>query len=268
MSALWLPASPCTPRCLGAPGRARRTGRLAAFLAALLVAALAAPALAVLPGRFAGALTRALARTVLRALGVRVVVRGRAPRTPALLVANHVSWLDPLVLLAVVPARAVAKREVRAWPLVGALVAATGAIFIDRLRPRTLPATVAAIRAALRGGASVLAFPEGTTTCGAEPRRLRPALFQAAVDAGAPVVPSAIRYDSPAAAFVGDDTLAASLRRVATAGRLTVTVTLGPALYPEPGADRRALARAAEATIGPVAAPAWAPTHHALDLAA
>jgi hypothetical protein len=85
-------------------------------------------------------------------------------------------------------------------------------------------------------------------------------MFQAAVDAGAPVLPLAITYDSPAAAFVGDDTLWSSVRRVAALRGLTVTLAGGPALHPAVDADRRMVARAAQASVGLTPA--------ALDLAA
>jgi hypothetical protein len=75
-------------------------------------------------------------------------------------------------------------------------------------------------------------------------------MFQAAIDAGAPVVPIAITYDSTAAAFVGDDSLWASVRRVAGLRSLTVTLIFAPALRPAAGADRRVLARAAQASVG------------------
>jgi 1-acyl-sn-glycerol-3-phosphate acyltransferase len=66
--------------------------------------------------------------------------------------------------------------------------------------------------AALRAGRSVAVFPEGTTFCGAARGRFRPAVFQAAVDAGAPVAPVSIAYGSTAPAF-GDDSLWSSVRR-------------------------------------------------------
>ena len=99
------------------------------------------------------------------------------------MVANHVSWLDVVVLLAHLPARMLAKREVRGWPVVGRLAVAMGTVFIDRDRPRTLPARVAAVAGALRDGGVVVAFPEGTTWCGRTGGPLRPAVFQAAVEA-------------------------------------------------------------------------------------
>ncbi|GAA2507291.1 lysophospholipid acyltransferase family protein [Winogradskya humida] len=197
-----------------------------------------------------GAALRSVARALLAALGVKLVWRGPAPRRGSLLVANHVSFLDILALLAVTPVRLVAKSEVGTWPLVGAVAKAGGAIFLDRSRPRTLPLAVADVAASLRAGRSVAVFPEGTTFCGAERGKFRPAVFQAAVDAGVPVVPISIRYASPAAAFIGDDTLWSSIRRVVALRGLTVTLVGSPALRPEPGADRRVLARAAQASAG------------------
>ncbi|MER7458590.1 lysophospholipid acyltransferase family protein [Micromonospora sp. NPDC126480] len=273
---LWRPASGCGPACL--PGAVpavptvRRAARLAAGLGMLLAGAALAVLLPLLPARERRALLRGWARTTARALGVRLVVRGRLPRRRALLVANHVSWLDILAVLAVAPARLVAKREVRAWPLIGQLAAAAGAVFVDRSRPRDLPRTVARVAGALRAGRPVAVFPEGTTWCGdaagCRPGGgFRPALFQAAIDAGAPVVPLRIGYRcattdaaTTAAAFLGDETLWRSLRRVLAARGLEVSVVVTAALHPAPGADRRALARAAESAVHlvPAARPAAA----------
>ena len=244
---MWMPSSGCGDRCR--PGDAARssswtaTVRVLTLLAVLLGGLLPAALLG-------GAALRALPRGILAALGVRLVWRGPAPRPGSLLVANHVSWLDILVLWAVAPVRLVAKGEVGAWPGIGVLAGLSGAIFIDRSRPKQLPRTVAEVTAALRSGRTVAAFPEGTTSCGVNQGRFRPALFQAAIDAGAPVVPATLRYDSTAAAFIGEDTLWASVRRVAALRSLTVTLVTAPALRPAGGADRRLLARAAQASTG------------------
>jgi 1-acyl-sn-glycerol-3-phosphate acyltransferase len=245
-STTWQPTSACGPHCRSADARHVGSGtavlRLAALFGVLVSALVLVPLL-----RHSAA--RVVSRGILAALGVELRWRGSAPRPGSLLVANHVSWLDVVALLAVAPVRLVAKHDVRAWPAVGALAALTGSIFVDRSRPKRLPGTVAEVAAALRAGRSVAVFPEGTTFCGAERGRFRPAVFQAAVDAGAPVMPIAIRYASPHAAFVGDDTLWSSVRRVAGLRGLTVTLVGSPALRPEPGADRRALARATQVTI-------------------
>ena len=151
------------------------------------------------------------------------------------------------MLLAHGSTRIVAKAEVREWPGIGTIAAALGTIFIYRGRPRRLPQTVAEVGAALRAGHVVAAFPEGTTWCGRDEGRFRPALFQAALDARAPVVPVTLRYPTTAAAFVGDDTLWASLCRILAVRDLTVTVIAAPALYAEPRTTRRDLARFATA---------------------
>jgi 1-acyl-sn-glycerol-3-phosphate acyltransferase len=244
---MWQPVSGCGDRCRdGSYPRALPGAvglRVLALAAVLLGGLLLTPLLR-------GVALRGVARGMLAVLGVRVRRRGPAPRPGSLLVANHVSWLDILVLVAVAPVRLVAKGEVGGWPGIGALAGLSGAIFIDRSRPKALPATVAEVTAALRSGRTVAAFPEGTTFCGANQGRFRPALFQAAIDANVPVVPASICYDSTAAAFIGDDTLWDSVRRVAALRSLTVTLVTAPALRPAADADRRALARAAQSSMG------------------
>lgn len=255
---LWRPRSACDVGCLptGYPPVAGGTAvlRVVGLMGVLLGGVLLVPVLAVLRGTVRSGLVRALARAALAVLGIRVSVRGRSPRPGSLLVADHVSWLDVVVLLAATPARLIAKREVRDWPAVGVLGAASGSLFVDRSRPRRLPTTVAEVAAALRAGDSVAVFPEGTTSCGVAAQSWRPAMFQAAVDAGALVVPVAIAYQADgeatqATAFVGDDSLWASICRIAGLRRPAVSLVWAPPLHPAAGADRRSLARAAQATV-------------------
>ncbi|MEV6814444.1 lysophospholipid acyltransferase family protein [Micromonospora sp. NPDC051296] len=264
---LWRPISGCGPDCLPLPGQspavpvARQVGRAAALLGMLGLGIGLAALLPLLPTEERHAATRGWARATARACGVRLTVRGRLPRRRALLVANHVSWWDILAVLAVAPARLVAKHEVGRWPLVGLLARAAGTVFVDRSRPRALPATVARVAAALRANRSVAVFPEGTTWCGAgggcrPPAGFRPAMFQAAIDSGAPVVPLRIGYrcgvtgePTTAPAFVGDETLLRSVRRVLAVRDLAVTVEIAAPLHPGRAADRRTLARVAESVV-------------------
>ncbi|WP_091090200.1 lysophospholipid acyltransferase family protein [Micromonospora nigra] len=275
---LWLPASGCYPACLPVDGAvpavsaARQAARLLAVLGMLLLGVGMAAVLPVLPVRERRTALRSWARATVRAFGVRLVVRGRLPRRRALVVANHVSWLDVPALLAVAPARMVAKGEVRGWPLLGLLARVGGTLFVDRSRPRDLPEAVGRVRAALRTGHTVAVFPEGTTWCGVSAgcrpaRGFRPALFQAAVDAGTPVVPLRISYGcagtgapSTATAFLGEETLWRSVRRVLAAPGLVVSVTVAGVLHPAAGTDRRALARAAESAVRLVPSSAGRPS--------
>lgn len=255
---MWLPTSTCDSGCLPPAGAVPRVSpptvlaRLVAVLAVVLVALAVVP---LLPRALVPAAVRRLARALLAALGVRHAARGPLTRRGALVVANHVSWLDVVVLTAYFPCRLLAKQEVGTWPVIGRLARAAGTIFIDRTRPRTLPATIGRVTAALRDGAVVAAFPEGTTWCGHAGGRFRPALFQAAVSAGAVVTPVRLTFrladstTTTVAAFVGDDTLVASFLRVLTARGLSIGVRAHGPLRTAPGASRRRLASTVHAVV-------------------
>ncbi|MEV5884272.1 lysophospholipid acyltransferase family protein [Streptomyces sp. NPDC052020] len=249
----WLPSAPCTPQsCVDPAGAAAAAPRAVLRLTAVAVLLLTGIALAPLAGRLPARPVRWWCRWIVRAAGVRVRLGGAAaPTGGLLLVAHHVSWLDIPLLAAVRPARMLAKAEIRRWPVAGAL-AARGALFIERDRLRALPGTVARVAEALRGGRAVAVFPEGSTWCGRAHGPFRRAVFQAALDAGVPVQPVRVGYRTGAGAvstvpaFVGADTLMASLWRVASARGLVAEVEVRPAIPPGRHPDRRALAQAAQ----------------------
>ncbi|MFJ8791863.1 lysophospholipid acyltransferase family protein [Streptomyces sp. NPDC102462] len=264
---VWLPSAPCTPgACVEPTGSATAVPRAVLRITGVVVLVLTGIALSPLGGRVPAGLVGRWCRAIVRAAGVQVRITGTAaPTGGLLLVANHISWLDIPLLAAVRPARMLAKTEIRRWPVAGALAARAGALFIERDRLRALPGTVARIAQSLRGGAAVVAFPEGSTWCGRAQGRFHRAVFQAALDADVPVQPVRLHYRvaggpaSTAPAFVGEDTLLASLWRVATSRGLVAEVEVRPVIPAGSHPDRRSLARAAE----PVAhEPGW--THAAL----
>ncbi|MET9593891.1 lysophospholipid acyltransferase family protein [Streptomyces sp. NPDC006516] len=262
----WLPTAPCTPRdCAGheGPGRLPPVAvvLLLAGCALTLLGVLCVPAVRLLEPARRDQLIRVWAFAVVRAFGVRIRVTGcpvepgAAPRGE-LVVANHVSWLDIPLLAVVRPARMVAKSEIRGWPVFGRIAALGGTLFIERDRLRALPGAVRALSGALAAGSSVAVFPQGSTWCGrSSGGRFRPAAFQAAIDAGAAVRPVRIGYRTArtdaagAAAFVGDDPLAASLWRVVSAAGLTAEIRVLPLIPAGSEPDRRALARAAQCAV-------------------
>ncbi|WP_308013563.1 lysophospholipid acyltransferase family protein [Streptomyces beigongshangae] len=232
--------------------------RLVSLLAVVAAGIALIPAVGRFPAGTRDRLVRAWCRTIVRTAGVRVRSTGAAPpRGGLLLVANHISWLDIPLLAAVRPGRMLAKAEIRRWPVAGALVAGGGALFIERDRLRALPGTVARVADTLRGGAAVVVFPEGSTWCGRARGRFRGAAFQAALDARAAVQPVRLRYrydgGAPATvpAFVGSDSLPASVWRVVTARGLVAEVDVRPVLPPGAAPDRRTLARTAEEAVAP-----------------
>jgi 1-acyl-sn-glycerol-3-phosphate acyltransferase len=252
----WLPVSPCGADCHPPPGRAQALlvfSRLCG-LAALLVTTLVGVAL--LPGRARARWLCACYRAVLRCSGVRVRVAGELGDGGELLAVNHVSWIEVLAVGTLRPVRMVAKREMGEWPVIGRVARRSGALFVDRAGLRGLRATVSATADALRDGADVAVFPEGTTWCGAAAGPFRRAVFQAAIDAAAPVRPIAVVLRLPggeratAAAFIGEQTLWDSLLRVLRLPALDCELTILPAI--PPSADRRELARQAGDAIAAV----------------
>ncbi|MEO7708512.1 MAG: 1-acyl-sn-glycerol-3-phosphate acyltransferase [Caldimonas sp.] len=186
-------------------------------------------------------------RQMLAVLGVRLVVNGTAASGRVLLCANHVSWLDILVIQAVVSARFVSKSEVQRWPLVGRLATAASTLFVVRSRRRDAVRVLHDVTVALSEGTIVAVFPEGTTGSGRVLLPFHANLMQAAIVAQASIQAVALRFSdrqdrfSSAATFVGATTLVGSLGRIATADGLTAHLTLLPAIDVN-GAGRRALA--------------------------
>jgi 1-acyl-sn-glycerol-3-phosphate acyltransferase len=144
-----------------------------------------------------GVLFRRWCQTVLKVAGIRLMARGRCPESASLVIANHLSYLDVMVLGADVPMVFVAKSEVASWPVVGPLCAFVGTLFIDRSSRAGLPAVTTSVANLMAAGIRVMVFPEGTTTAGDQLLPFRPALLQPAIDQGAAVVCATLMYETP-----------------------------------------------------------------------
>jgi len=256
----WLPRASCDASCVRA-GAGAAAGQpvvvawrvaLRATFALLLLSA--TPLLAIpMPGR--SHIQRGYCRLMLRCLGVRITVSGGPIRNLAgvLVVSGHVSWVDIFAIGAVMPGRFVARADLVDWIGLGMVARLMKVIPIDRASLRRLPDVVSTVADRLRAGQTVVAFPEGTTWCGLAYGPFRPAMFQAAVDAGRPVQPLRLSYHhrdgrpSTVAAYVGDDTLMASIRRLVTARRTVVHVQVESLQLP--GTSRRDLAARCEAAV-------------------
>ncbi len=177
---------------------------------------------------------------------VRVTVVGQWPRAPAVIVANHVSWIDPLVLLALGPAVPLAKREVLAWPVVGPMARRLGAVFVRRSDPHSGAVALRCLARALCAGQTVLGFPEGTTSA-AGPLPFRRGLFGLARMARVPVVPVALAWGDARAAWVGDAHFVPHWLSLCGGPPMCVEVRVGRALLP--GASPEALADEARGQV-------------------
>src|SRR5687767_5398099 len=214
-----------------------RTIKLPGVILVLLGGFVAAAFFPLLPRAPRLAITQAWSRVLLAVLGVRLDLEGEIHPRPALLVANHVSWLDVLAISALRPSVFVCKSEIAAWPALGWLLGRADTIFMRRDSAVAASQAVVVASQQLRAGWSVAVFPEGTSTQGDEVLPIAAALFQAAVDAGAPVQALALNYSSRAAVYAGDTSFGESLLAIAAAGGLCVSLSVLPALAAV--ADRR-----------------------------
>ncbi|MCU0841227.1 MAG: 1-acyl-sn-glycerol-3-phosphate acyltransferase [Thiobacillaceae bacterium] len=199
----------------------------------------------------------AWARRLLAILNVRVGVIGRLPAVRgegALIVANHVSWLDIHLLHSLLPSRFVSKAEVREWPVIGWLSSAAGTLYLERAKKSDAHRVHTEMAELLRSGECLALFPEGTTTDGTRLRAFHATLFQPAVAAGARVWPAVIRYRhadgrvNTDAAYYDDISLGQSLRRILRQEAIYAEVRfLAP--IPATGLHRKELARQSEAAI-------------------
>jgi 1-acyl-sn-glycerol-3-phosphate acyltransferase len=132
-------------------------------------------------------------RFACRVVGIRVTTRGSMPRS-GLLVCNHLTYLDVIVLSSTGPCVFVAKRDITAWPLFGWLAYAAGTIFVDREHRLSSPAVVDLVHDAIAGGLVVVLFPEGTSSDGSTVLPFKSALLESAVQLRCPVAAAAIGY--------------------------------------------------------------------------
>jgi len=194
------------------------------------------------------------ARRLLKVLGVRAQIDA-APSLPggALLVCNHVSWLDIYLIHAAQRVHFVSKSEVRAWPVAGWLAHKTGTLFLERGRRADTARVNAEMRALMQAGAWVAVFPEGTTGDGRALRRFLPSLLQPAVELDCAIVPAALRYRtlageySAAPAYIDEMSLWQSFRQIVSEPGLVAELHFGEPILPD--RHRRELAAQAEQSV-------------------
>jgi 1-acyl-sn-glycerol-3-phosphate acyltransferase len=182
--------------------------------------------------------------------GIHLRVLGQpVPNGPALMVANHISWLDILVIHAARHCRFVSKSDIREWPLVGMLATGAGTLYIERTSRKDALRMVKDMADAMKNGDVVAVFPEGTTSDGRDLLPFHANLIQAAIQADAPVQPMSLKFTdaqtgepSLAPCYIGDDTLLGSMWRTLRSPAITAVVHFGP-LQTAQGRDRRAWAQ-------------------------
>jgi len=167
------------------------------------------------------------------------------PNGPALIVSNHISWLDISIIHAARHCRFVSKSDIRDWPLLGALATGAGTLYIERTSRKDALRMVKDMAQAMQNGDVVAVFPEGTTSDGRDLLPFHANLIQSAILAQAPVQPMSLQFvdaksgePSFAPCYIGDDTLLGSMWRTLSAPRILAVVHFGELQHAE-GRDRR-----------------------------
>lgn len=201
-------------------------------------------------------LVQAWALQLLALWGIHLKVVGQPVVSgPALMVSNHISWLDILVIHAARYCRFVSKSDIRSWPVVGALATGAGTLYIERASRRDALRMVHDMADAMKQGDVVAVFPEGTTSDGRELLPFHANLIQSAIVAEVPVQPMSIQFVDArtgemtlAPCYIGDDTLLVSVWRTLTAEPITAVVHFGQAQTAD-GRDRRRWASDLRASV-------------------
>jgi 1-acyl-sn-glycerol-3-phosphate acyltransferase len=199
-------------------------------------------------------LNRKWSLELLRLCGMKLVVHNDRARLDrgALVVGNHISWIDIYVVNAWRPTPFVSKAEIRRWPVIGWFAQHLDTVFIEREKRSDAKRIVHELAQRLEEGELMCVFPEGTTSNGASLLPFHANLFQAAVLASCPVQPICIMYEdaqgqSLAPAYIDDLSLGDTLDAILHGAPLTAHLYVCEALAPGP--DRRVLARVAQASI-------------------
>lgn len=202
-------------------------------------------------------------RAACRLLRVRIAVIGERPRErPVLILANHTSWLDIVVLSAAMPVVFVAKSEVAGWPVFGTLARLQRTVFVDRSRRHASAGAAREMGERLRGGDAVVLFPEGTSSDHGRVLPFRSALvgaLQAQDMQAVAVQPVAINYtriaglpvgrrERPRIAWYGDMDLLPHLWALARCGGVDAELVFADRAM-HAGMDRKRLAASAETAV-------------------
>ncbi len=222
------------------------------LLCLLVLAGLACSVLSVfLTSRSYTRIIRFWHKCVTRVAGVQCEFSGAAHVPGALVVSNHVSWLDISVVGSELPVVFLAKGEIAGWPVLGFIIKTAGTLFIDRGKGAKV--AIGRLSESLSKNQSVLIFPEGITTDGYTVNRFYPRLVQSAIDSNVRVQPVALRYSDKygnretGVSYERNLTFLQSVWRTVCLGRIRVRVMVFELLVPSDSRDR--VAKEAELKI-------------------
>jgi 1-acyl-sn-glycerol-3-phosphate acyltransferase len=172
-------------------------------------------------------------KITIRILGIRSIIYGELPTVQGLIIANHRSYLDPIVIVSHIHAYPVGKKEVASWPLIGYLCKISGVIFVERECQNSRQRTCDTIKKTINEGYSVINFPEGTTHVLPATVDFNYGSFKTATQIKAAIIPVAIDYKVIGDAFVNNDTFIPHFLKCFGKRTTEIKITYFPPLYSE-----------------------------------
>lgn len=185
-------------------------------------------------------------RRILRVFVNRIEIAGTYP-TAGLLVSNHLSYLDILLLGSFTPTVFISKQEVKSWPVFGWFAQLGGTVFVERSRRGDVGEVSTRLHALLDEGQLVILFPEGTSSGGATVLPFKSSLLEPATGQQHPLFVACVGY-SLADGVVADDVcywrdMTFLPHFVNLLRKKFIHARVGFAEIHQPAADRKALAR-------------------------
>ena len=189
-------------------------------------------------------------------IGIDFQVHGTPSQPPVFVVANHISWIDIIIISSVLPVSFLSKAEIRSWPIIGTLAAKAGTLFIHRGAKNGAEEAVKLMHLKLDAGHSVMSFPEAKTTDGTQVHPFHARLFAAAIDADVLIQPVALTYPThsdandvnPIVPYVEGPNLVRHAFRIMCAKRTIASVTFCSPIQTS-GKMRKELAQSARDAI-------------------
>jgi lyso-ornithine lipid O-acyltransferase len=176
-------------------------------------------------------------RSVHRLMGIRVSIKGELPDEPSILMGNHRSYVDAVMIPAKHPVVFVGRVESKSWPIIGWGATLLGTIWVNRKDPSSRKQTRESVKDRLRDGFGIVIFPEGTTHIGPDLLEYRPSMFYISAEGGFPITPIAIEYKDPNIAWVGQSKFVPHAWKQFGVRHIDVKVSYGPTFRHTDGAE-------------------------------
>ena len=178
--------------------------------------------------------------------GVKVLVEGEKPQKTCLIISNHISWLDIVIIGGIFETTFLSKSEVSKWPIIGSITRFADVIFIKRGTKDASENAIKSLNKCLKYGRNVTIFPEGTTSDGSEILKFKPRLLASVISDNIPIQCVSISYPDKnnethkSVPFVRNDSLFLNVLKVLFSKNIKAKVTIGKIIYPN-NMDRRSL---------------------------